>query len=261
MASTAPTSAATAAAAAPTGAATETATKPSTVKVLVVLSSHEHLGNTGKKTGWYLPEFAHPYYVLEPHATFTIASPRGGPSPLDPSSIEAFKNDSLSQKFLAEKEELWERTEMLFKFLGKANLFDALFYVGGHGPMFDLAVDATSQALIREFYEKGKIISAVCHGPAAFVNVKLTNGEHILQDQPVTGFSNYEEDAVGLSETVPFLLEDSLDKASRGKFEKADEPWAAHVAVGRGGRLITGQNPASATPLGNELLKQLGINA
>ncbi|KAF3275161.1 hypothetical protein TWF132_002978 [Orbilia oligospora] len=259
MATSAITAAVTAAAA-PTETTTETTTKPSTVKVLVVLSSHEHLGNTGKKTGWYLPEFAHPYYVLEPYATFTIASPRGGLSPLDPSSVEAFKNDPISQKFLAEKEELWTRTEMLFKFLGKANLFDALFYVGGHGPMFDLAIDATSQALIKEFYEKGKIVSAVCHGPAAFVNVKLIDGEHLLQDQPVTGFSNYEEDVVGLSKAMPFLLEDALDKASRGKFEKAEEPWAPHVAVGRGGRLITGQNPASATPLGEELLKQLGIS-
>ncbi|KAF3314143.1 hypothetical protein TWF173_005011 [Orbilia oligospora] len=258
MATSATTAAVTAAA--PTETTTETTTKPSTVKVLVVLSSHEHLGNTGKKTGWYLPEFAHPYYVLEPYATFTIASPRGGPSPLDPSSVEAFKNDPISQKFLAEKEELWTRTEMLFKFLGKANLFDALFYVGGHGPMFDLAIDATSQALIKEFYEKGKIVSAVCHGPAAFVNVKLIDGEHLLQDQPVTGFSNYEEEVVGLTKAMPFLLEDALDKASRRKFEKAEEPWAPHVAVGRGGRLITGQNPASATPLGEELLKQLGIS-
>lgn len=239
----------------------ETTTKPTTVKVLVVLSSHEWLGNTGKRTGWYLPEFAHPYYVLEPHVSFTIASPRGGPAPLDPSSIEAFKDDPLSQQFLAENEVLWNKTEMLFKFLGKANLFDALFYVGGHGPMFDLAIDATSQALIKEFYEKGKIVSAVCHGPAAFVNIKLTNGEHLLQDQPVTGFSNREEDSVGLSDAMPFMLEDALDKASRGKFEKADEPWGAHVAVGRGGRLITGQNPASAAPLGKELLKQLGISA
>ncbi|KAK6343263.1 hypothetical protein TWF730_010859 [Orbilia blumenaviensis] len=261
MATTAVTTAVTSAVAAATGTATETATKPSTVKVLVVLSSHEHLGNTGRKTGWYLPEFAHPYYELEPYATFTIASPRGGPSPLDPSSVEAFKDDPLSKKFLAEKEDLWTNTEMLFKFLGKANLFDALFYVGGHGPMFDLAIDATSQALIKEFYEKGKIVSAVCHGPAAFVNVKLTDGEHLLQDQPVTGFSNQEEDEVELSEAMPFMLEDVLDKASRGKFEKADKPWGAHVAVGRGGRLITGQNPASASPIGKELLKQLGISA
>ncbi|KAK6525589.1 hypothetical protein TWF281_010645 [Arthrobotrys megalospora] len=235
---------ATSASAAPATAAadttTETTTKPAAVKVLVVLSSHEHLGNTGKRTGWYLPEFAHPYFVLEPHVSFTIASPRGGPAPLDPSSVEAFKDDPLSQKFLTENDVLWNKTEMLFKFLGKANLFDALFYVGGHGPMFDLAVDATSQALIKEFYEKGKIVSAVCHGPAAFVNVKLTDGEHILQDQPVTGFSNHEEDSVGLSNAMPFMLEDVLDKASRGKFEKSDQPWAPHVAVGRGGRLITG---------------------
>jgi len=150
---------------------------------------------------------------------------------------------------------------MLSKYLGRARDFDAIFYVGGHGPMYDLAVDPTSIALIKEFAEKDKIVSAVCHGPAAFINVTLTNGESLLKDQPVTGFSNDEEDAVGLSSAMPFALETELDKKSGGKYEKAAEPWAVKVVVGRGGKLITGQNPASASQLGKELVKQLGIKA
>ncbi|KAF3918712.1 hypothetical protein AA313_de0208354 [Arthrobotrys entomopaga] len=124
--------------------------------------------------------------------------------------------------------------------------------------MFDLATDMTSIALAKEFYEKGKIVSAVCHGPAALVNVILSNGEHLIHDQPVTGFTNDEEDAVQLSSVMPFMLETQM-KANGGKFEKAGKPWEAQVSVGRNGKLITGQNPASATPIGKEILKQLGI--
>ncbi|EPS45604.1 hypothetical protein H072_409 [Dactylellina haptotyla CBS 200.50] len=207
--------------------------------VLVVLTSHNQLGGTGKPTGWYLPEFAHPYYELEPHVNFTIASPRGGNAPLDPASVEAFKQDDMCSKFLEDKKELWEKTEMLFKFLGKADQFDAVFYVGGHGPMYDLANDGTSIAIIKEFYEKGKIVSAVCHGPAVFKGVTLASGEHLLHGQPVTGFSNDEEDAVGLSNVMPFMLETEL-KAKGGVYEKADQPWGAKVSVARGGKLITG---------------------
>ncbi|KAF3935875.1 hypothetical protein ABW20_dc0100750 [Dactylellina cionopaga] len=220
------------------------------LNVLVVLSSHEHLGNTGKKTGWYLP-----------YVNFTVASPRGGNAPLDPNSIEAFKTDEACTRFLNEKKHLWEKSEMLFKFMGKASQFDALFYVGGHGPMFDLVTDPASLEIIKQFYEKGKIVSAVCHGPAVFVNVTLANGEHLLHDQPVTGFSDFEEDAVGLLQAMPFSLETELSKKSRGRYEKADEPWGPKVVVGRGGRLITGQNPASAGPIARELLKQLGVGA
>ncbi|KAH9837496.1 Glyoxalase activity of DJ-1 [Teratosphaeria destructans] len=226
-------------------------------KVLFVLSSHEQLGNTGKTTGWYLPEFAHPYYKLEGKADITIASPKGGAAPLDPSSVEMFKEDAESSKFLKEKESLWKNTEKLSNYLGKAHQFDAVFYVGGHGPMFDLAVDPESQQLIREFYEAGKTTSAVCHGPAAFVNVKLSDGSYLVSGQEVTGFSNAEEDQVGLSPAMPFMLETAL-KEKGGKVVLADHPWGAKVvASGKGGKLITGQNPASAAGVGEKILESL----
>ncbi|KAH6673199.1 putative chaperone protein HSP31 [Halenospora varia] len=222
-------------------------------KVLFVLTSHDQMGDTGKPTGWYLPEFAHPYEVLAPHVDITIASPNGGAAPLDPSSVEATKEDKISVKFLNDKKPLWENTEKLSSFLGKAKQFEAIFFVGGHGPMWDLATDTTSHTLINEFYTHNKIISAVCHGPSAIAQVKLPSGEYLIKDQPVTGFSNTEEDAVGLTSVVPFSLEDELNKASGGKFVKAKEDWGQRVVVARGGRLITGQNPASAGPLGQAI--------
>jgi len=222
-------------------------------KVLFVLTSHDKMGNTGKPTGWYLPEFAHPYEVLAPHVDITVASPHGGAAPLDPSSVEATKEDPVSVKFLKTKEALWKNTEKLSSLLGKADQFEAIFYVGGHGPMFDLATDETSHKIINEFYSHNKIISAVCHGPAAIAHVKLADGSYLIAGQPVTGFSNSEEDVVQLSSAMPFMLEDQLNEASGGKFVKADKDFGAKVVVARGGRLITGQNPASAGPLGQAI--------
>lgn len=225
-------------------------------KVLFVLSSHDQMGNTGKPTGWYLPEFAHPYYKLEGHAEIVVASPRGGEAPLDPSSVEMFKEDGEAQKFLREKEPLWKDTRKLGDFVGQADGFDAIFYVGGHGPMFDLAVDPTSQQVIKEFYEAGKVVSAVCHGPAALVNVKLSDGSWLVAGQEVTGFTNVEEDQVQLSAAMPFMLETEL-AARGGKVVKA-EPWAAKVVKsGKDNKLITGQNPASAGPIGEAPLAAL----
>ena len=225
-------------------------------KVLFVLSSHKELGNTGKTTGWYLPEFAHPYYKLEGKAEITIASPKGGEAPLDPSSVEQFKEDAESTKFLKEKESLWKNTEKLSTFLGKADQFDGIFYVGGHGPMYDLAIDSESQQLIKEFYESGKVVSAVCHGPAALVNVKLSDGTHLVKGQEVAAFTDAEEDQVGLSQAVPFLLESQL--ATHGaKIVKADAWQPKVVTSGKNGKLITGQNPASAGPIGEAILAAL----
>ncbi len=222
------------------------------------------------------PEFAHPYYTLEPHAQITVASPAGGEAPLDPNSVEAFKDDEESSKFLKEKASLWKNTEKLSSFIGKAKDFDAIFFVGGHGrkqylydpttpsantrntAMFDLATDSTSHDLIREFKSSNKIISAVCHGPAALVNVKLADGSYLIKDSPITGFSNTEEDQVQMTSSMPFMLEDELNKNSRGKFEKAKDAWAPHVVMAQGGKLITGQNPASAGPVGQAILKALG---
>jgi len=222
-------------------------------KVLFVLSSHKELGDTGKTTGWYLPEFAHPYYKLEGKADITVASPKGGEAPLDPSSVEMFKEDAESTKFLKEKEALWKNTEKLSSFIGKADQFDGIFYVGGHGPMYDLAVDSESQQLIKEFYESGKVVSAVCHGPAAFVNVKLSDGTHLVKGQEVTAFTDVEEEQAGLTKAVPFLLESSLE-SNGAKIVKAD-PWQPKVVTsGKNGKLITGQNPASAGPIGEAIL-------
>jgi len=227
--------------------------KPS---ILFVLTSHNKLGSLDKPTGWYLPELAHPYHVLHSKANITVASPKGGESPLDPSSVEAAKDD-VSVNFLKNNEQVWKTTQKLSDFKGKANEFDAIFYVGGHGPMFDLVDDKTSQEIIKEFWEAGKIVSAVCHAPAVFYDVKLSDGSLLVAGKEVTAFTNAEEEQVGLSKVVPFLPEDALNKASGGKFVKAAEPWGEKVAIS--GKLITGQNPASATAVGEAIAKALGI--
>jgi putative intracellular protease/amidase len=227
--------------------------KPS---VLFVLTSHNKLGSLDKPTGWYLPELAHPYHVLRNKANTTVASPKGGEAPLDPGSIEAGKDD-VSVNFLNNDQKVWKNTQKLSDFTGKAKDFDAIFYVGGHGPMFDLVDDATSQQLIKEFWEADKIVSAVCHAPAVLYNVKLSDGSLLVAGKEVTAFTNEEEEQVGLTKALPFLPEDALQKASGGKFVKADEPWGVKVAIA--GRLITGQNPASATAVGEALAKALGI--
>ncbi|MCJ1473716.1 hypothetical protein MMC13_002367 [Lambiella insularis] len=224
-------------------------------KVLFVLTSHAKMGNTGKPTGWYLPEFAHPYEVLSPHAQITIASPAGGEAPLDPASID--KSDKVSAEFLEHKESLWKRTEKLSSFVGRAKEFDAVFYVGGHGPMWDLATNETSHQVIREFYESGRIVSAVCHGPAALVYAKLSDGSYLIGDSAVTGFSNDEEDAVGSTSAMPFKLEDELNKISNGHFQKAKDAFGEKVVIAKGGKLITGQNPASAKLVGEAIYEAI----
>ncbi|KAL4803090.1 class I glutamine amidotransferase-like protein [Aspergillus unguis] len=232
-------------------------------KVLFVLSSFDKIEANNYPTGWYLPEFAHPWEVLHSKAELTIASPAGGAAPLDPASVKMFENDPVSAKFLKEQEALWKNTVKLADVLPKAYEYDAIFYVGGHGPMFDLVNDKTSIQLIQTFANARKPISAVCHGPCVFVNVTTPSGKSILADAEVTGFSNTEEDQANLSNVMPFMLEDELQKKSGGKFVKADQPWGAKVVVSKvnelGGLLITGQNPASATGVGEELAKALGV--
>ena len=225
-------------------------------KVLFVLTSHNKLGSLDKPTGWYLPELAHPYHVLHNKVAITVASPKGGESPLDPASVEASKDD-ISVNFLKNNEKVWKTTQKLSDFSGKAKDFDAIFYVGGHGPMFDLVDDSTSQELIKEFWEADKIVSAVCHAPAVLSKVKLSDGSLLVAGKEVTAFTNEEEAQAGLTDAVPFLPEDALNKASGGKFVKAKEAWGENVVVV--GRLITGQNPASATGVGKALAKALGI--
>ncbi|KAM3516725.1 hypothetical protein NHJ13051_009639 [Beauveria bassiana] len=226
-------------------------------KFLIVLTSQDILPTRGIKTGWYLPELVHPYNKLAPHVDIVVASPAGGAAPIDPYSIVDSKDDKECQAFLKEKTDVWKKTEKLEKFLGKSAEFAGIFYVGGHGPMFDLASDSNSHALVREFYESGKIVSAVCHGPAALVKVKLSNGEYLVANNAVTGFSNAEEEIFKFTDAMPFALESEL-KNNGGKYEKAAEPFGVKiVAGGKDGKLITGQNPPSAAVIGDTLLKAI----
>ncbi|KAA8642828.1 hypothetical protein EYZ11_005780 [Aspergillus tanneri] len=231
-------------------------------KVLVVLTSQDKIPSTGHPTGWYLPEFAHPWAELHEKTELVIASPRGGETPLDPSSVKMFESDPVSVKFLNEQSALWKHTHKLADFVDRVDEFDALFYVGGHGPMFDLHYDETSLALIQSFAAAGKPVSAVCHGPTVFLRATTATGEPLLSSATVTGFSNVEEDQTGMTSSMPYMLEDELNRVSGGGFVKADQPWGEKVVVSRtasGSTLITGQNPASATGVGREILKALGV--
>ncbi|KAG2077473.1 class I glutamine amidotransferase-like protein [Suillus decipiens] len=209
---------------------------------------------TGANTGWYLPEAAHPYYVLAPHFTIDFASPAGPNPPVDEYSVQTFPDDI--NKFL-ENTEVQKKLSTAKK-LSEVNLddYDAIFYVGGHGPVLDLAVDSVNIQLASKFYRAGKLVAAVCHGPAALVGVTDESGKSIFAGKPATGFSNVEEkqvDKVKASD-IPFLLEDKISSLG-GKYEKAAEPWEPKVVVA--GNLITGQNPASAHPIGEAILQAL----
>lgn len=201
------------------------------------------------------PELAHPYYVLENKVDLTFASPKGGIAPLDQGSVEMFKEDEESQRFLKEHKDKWMNTKPLSDF--KASDFDAIFYPGGHGPVIDLADDQKSKDLITEFYEAGKPTAAVCHGPVVFSAVKLSNGTALVKGKTVTGFTNVEEEQVGLLDEMRkfHVLEDELQSAG-ATFVKAD-PWGEKVVTD--GNLITGQNPASARGVGEAIAKALGV--
>ncbi|KAJ5153341.1 uncharacterized protein N7482_009819 [Penicillium canariense] len=231
--------------------------------VLVVLTSANEIPSLKKPTGWYLPEFAHPHEVLHKKVSLTIASPKGGEAPLDPASVEMFKSDPTSATFLEEQKALWTNTHKLSDVLARADEFDALFYVGGHGPMFDLTTDPTSIALIETFAAAKKPVAAVCHGPCVFLNTTAPSGVPLISGATVTGFSNEEEDQAQLSAAMPFMLETELQKVSGGGYVKADAPWGEKVVIsktaGVGGVLITGQNPASATGVGQAILQALGV--
>ncbi|KAI1743855.1 DJ-1/PfpI family protein [Xylaria scruposa] len=226
-------------------------------KVLVVLTSFGYIEAAKMPTGWYLPELAHPYDVLtEAGIEIVAASPKGGVAPLDPVSVERFKDDASAQAFLRDKKAIWEKTQPLSSFKGRADEFEALFYPGGQGPMFDLVDDADSIALIEEFAAKRKPVAAVCHGPIVLVNAKRSDGKPLLAGKEATGFSNVEEDIAGTTNVMPFSLEDRI-KAVGGNYRKADQPLAELVVVQDEGRLITGQNPASAKGVGEAILKAI----
>jgi len=224
-------------------------------KILMVLTSHDQLGNTGAKTGFWLEEFAAPYYVLkDAGAEVTLASPQGGQPPLDPKSDDPgaqtdatrrFKADAAAQKQLASTQRLADVN---------ASDYDAVFYPGGNGPLWDLAEDAHSIALIEATLNAGKPVAAVCHAPAVLRHPKGKDGLSVVQGKNVTGFTNTEEAAVGLTDVVPFLVEDML-KANGGHYAKLGD-WQPYAITD--GLLITGQNPASSEPAAHALLKKLG---
>ena len=224
------------------------------MNILMVLTSHDRLGDTGKKTGFWLEEFAAPYYVFkEAGATITLASPLGGQPPLDPKSDEASSQTEATTRFKADAESI----KQLANTLPLANIdpahFDAVFYPGGHGPLWDLAEDKDSIALIESMYTAGKPVSAVCHAPGVFRHTRNANGDPLVKGKRVTGFTNSEEAAVGLTNIVPFLVEDML-KTNGGQYSKGPD-WHPYAQID--GLLITGQNPASSELVAHELLKLL----
>lgn len=223
-------------------------------KILMVLTSHDQLGDTGKKTGFWLEEFAAPYYVLkDAGASITVVSPAGGQPPLDPKSdapdaqtdaTRRFKADPDAQRVLASTGKLSEVN---------ADDFDAVFYPGGHGPLWDLAEDRHSIALIEAMAAADKPVAAVCHAPGVLRHVKGADGKALVEGRKVTGFTNTEEEAVGLTKVVPFLVEDML-KANGGQYSKGAD-WQSYVVTD--GKLVTGQNPASSEAGAEALLKLL----
>lgn len=224
------------------------------MKILMVLTSHDQLGDTGKKTGFWLEEFAAPYYVLKDAGhEITLASRKGGQPPLDPKSDEPASQTDATRRFKRDQEAQTQlgSTERLDSV--RSSDFDAVFYPGGHGPLWDLAEDPQSKALIERTLADGKPVALVCHAPAVLKNVTADDGTPLVAGKRVTGFTDEEEEAVGLTEVVPFLLEDVL-KQLGAKFSKA-EPFKPHVV--REGLLITGQNPASSEPAAEALLKAL----
>lgn len=224
------------------------------MKILMVLTSHDQLGDTGEKTGFWLEEFAAPYYVLkDAGADVVLASPKGGQPPIDPKSDAAdaqteatkrFKGDTRAQEALASTKKLSDVD---------AEGFDAVFYPGGHGPLWDLAKDADSKRLIEAFAGSDKPVAAVCHAPAVFKTTKSADGKPLVSGKRVTGFTNTEEEAVGLTNVVPFLVEDML-KENGGHYQKGDD-WASFVLTD--GKLVTGQNPASSEEAAKALLALL----
>ena len=224
------------------------------MKIVMVLTSHDQLGNTGRKTGFWLEEFAAPYFVFrDAGVNLTLASPNGGQPPLDPKSDLPdnqtpaqlrFKKDERAQKELSQTVKL----ETI-----KSADYDTVFYVGGHGPMWDLAESPVSIALLESFYNSGKAIALVCHSPGVLRHVKY-NGEPLVKGKHVTGFTDGEEAEVELTHVVPFLVEDELMRLG-AIFEKVRD-WQPHAVVD--GRLVTGQNPASSTVAAQTLMKLLG---
>ncbi len=228
------------------------------MKILVVLTSHGQLGETGKATGLWLEELASPYYVFkDAGADVTLASPAGGQPPVDPNSEQAGNQTEATKRFRADSAAMQAlaHTHKLAEIDREA--YDAVFYPGGHGPLWDLAGNEDSRLLIDAVYAAGKPVAAVCHGVAALRNALGPFGLSLVRGKAVTGFSNSEEKAAGLADAVPFLIEDML-KEDGGEYSRAAD-WQSHVVVS--GNLITGQNPASSTGAAQAVLQQLRSKA
>jgi putative intracellular protease/amidase len=224
------------------------------MKILIVLTSHSQLGETDEKTGFWIDEFATPYYVLvDAGATITIASPAGGQPPVDPKSEAEDAQSLATQRFYTDFDAIDKVANSHRLSDVKTSDFDAVFYPGGHGPLWDLATDKTSIQLIEDFYNTQKPIAFVCHAPAALVNVKTENGQPLVKGKTVTGFSDTEEEAVGLTKVVPFLLEQELKKL--GAHYTKGKNWGSFAQ--QDGLLITGQNPGSSEAVAELLLKTL----
>lgn len=224
------------------------------MKILMVLTSHDKLGDSGHKTGFWAEEFAAPYYAFkDAGAEITLASPLGGQPPIDPNSQQEDAQTPATVR-LFEDEAVMDQLATTLK-LNEVNAddFDAIFYPGGHGPLWDLVNNEVSLQLIEKFWRQGKPVAAVCHAPAVLVNAKDQHGESLVKGKKVSGFTNSEEAGVGLTEVVPFLLEDKLIELG-ANYQKADD-WAPLAVVD--GNLITGQNPASSEAVARELIQRL----
>lgn len=221
-------------------------------RILIVVTSHEQLGNTGKQTGYYLSEVSHPWHVFT-EAGFTVdfASPQGGNAPVDPKSLN--RDDPINAAFLDDERAAAKIADTLAPSQVDPEDYAAIFFAGGHGTMWDFPDHEKLQHLTATIYQQRGVVGAVCHGPAALVNVRLKDGRYLVEGQPISAFTNEEEAAVGLTETMPFLLETRLRERG-ARFSEA-EPFEKQIAIGD--RLVTGQNPASATATAEAIVKQI----
>lgn len=221
-------------------------------RALIVVTSHDRLGETGKQTGYYLPEVTHPYYALrDAGVEVDIASPRGGEAPMDSGSRDL--TDPANARFLDSAADRDKITRTIPLADVDPAAYDGILFAGGHGTMWDFRDDPHVQRLAAAIHQRGGVVAAVCHGPAALVDVKLSSGDYLVAGKKVTGFSNAEEEAAKLTQVVPFLLESMLVERG-GRYHKADL-WQERVVTD--GRLVTGQNPASAAGVGREVARLL----
>jgi len=222
--------------------------------ILIAVTNNNKLGNTGKQTGWYLPEVSHPYdEFVKAGFKVDFVSPKGGVAPVDEGSVKTYENDASCAAFLKNEEALKKLKNTFSPSQIKAKEYKALYFAGGHGPMYDMPDCKEMQQLATQIYENKGVVGAVCHGPCGLVNIKLSNGEYLVKGKKVCGFTNSEEEAVNLTQAMPFLLESKLKE--RGAIFVGAANWQANVQVDE--RLVTGQNPASASPSGKAVVDLL----